>query len=178
MLLLSFLGYFDFGNAVIVATTFKIGAEKFFEHIDGQGFADDAATHDQHVGVIMLARELGFEAAATESGPDAMMAVGGYRNAYSGATDKQPQRTWVSNDVGSDGVRVIRVVTGSQRVGTKVFDLVTEFVKPLYQRLLQFKAAMIRTCVYLHQLFLHHVRWVHNTQGEVQISTTILTGFV
>ncbi|SCM74367.1 hypothetical protein KL86PLE_130191 [uncultured Pleomorphomonas sp.] len=74
-------------DAARMPAAFELGVEEFVDDHQRQILADHAGAEGQHVGVVVLARQLGGIGLRTDDAADALELVGGERDAEAGAAD-------------------------------------------------------------------------------------------
>ena len=114
----------DHVDAALVAAALVGGGEEGVDDLQGDGLADHAGAHGDHVGVVVQAGHVGAVALAAHGGADAVDLVGGQGDADAGAADEDAEvGLAVCHELGGL-VAVDGVVAALGAVGANVCDLV------------------------------------------------------
>ena len=95
-----------------MASSFKGGGEPDVDNFLGQTGANDAAAHDQEIGVIMKATHPGSVQFLTEGGANTWKTIGGDGHTQAGAADQDAATTRMSQDGLGNFLGIERIVHG------------------------------------------------------------------
>ena len=95
-----------------MASTLKVGGEPNIDNLLGQTGTNDAAPHDQKIGVIVKAAHLGSVQLLTEGGTNTWKTIGRNGHPQAGAADQDATTTWIRQDGSDNLLGIQRVVDG------------------------------------------------------------------
>ena len=139
----SCLGERNLFDAALVAATFE-GCGEILVHDGGRGVVvDEAAGHDEDVGIVVLTDEVGNLGRPAESGADALVLVDRHGDAFAAATDGDAAFHLAAfNGIGK-GVTIVGIVAALLREGAEVVPADALRIKPGLYELLERKARMV-----------------------------------
>ena len=133
----------DFVNPPLVASAFEAGGEKLGHNAVGLLAGDEAARHDEHVGVVVPACQTGNLRYPADGGPDALMLVQGDADAFAAAADGDAGVAFARLDGQSQGVGEVGIVTALGGIGAEVLVSPAAGVEPLPDVLFQLEACVV-----------------------------------
>jgi hypothetical protein len=125
-----------------MATCGELGIEPSVDNVKSRDFGDDAGAERQDVGVVVLARHLGFEVGGDVRGADAGNFVGDDGHANARAAGEDSEIGMVLGDVLGDSAREVGIVARFSRVGALVVDGYAALEQVIFDSILQ-----LETCV-------------------------------
>ena len=126
-----------------MASTFEVGGEELGHDTVGFLAGDEAAGHDEHVGVVVLACQMGNLGYPAKGGPDALMLVQGDADAFAAAADGDAGVAFARLDGQGQGVGKVGIVAAFGGVGAEVLVGPAAGVEPLLDVLLQLEACVV-----------------------------------
>ena len=96
-----------------MASTFKGSGEPNVDNLLGQTGTNDAATHDQKIGVVVKAAHPGSIQFLTEGGANTWKTIGRDGHTQAGAADQDAATTRIRQDGLDDLLSILRIVDGN-----------------------------------------------------------------
>ena len=119
----------DVFNALLMTTSSKLGVEEFVEALAAYVLGDESAREDNHVGVVVLADEVGNLGLPNKTGTDALVLVEGHGDAFARTAHGDAWIYFAFLDAFSQSVAIGGIVTRLFGIGAVVLVLVAFLLK-------------------------------------------------
>ena len=103
-----------------MASALKFRGEELVHDLAGHVFINEAARHHQHVGIVMLADEVGDFGNPAEAGTNTLVFVECHVDAFARTADGNAGEHLACLDAASEGVTEVRVVARVLGIGAVV----------------------------------------------------------
>ena len=130
-------------DAALVAAAFEFGGEELIHDFAGHVFIDEAAGHHEHIGVVVLADEVGNFGNPAETGTNALVLVERHVDAFARTADSDAGEYFTFLDTAREGMTEVRVVARILSIGAVVLVFESFLLEILLDELFQGKASVI-----------------------------------
>ena len=137
------LFHWDLVHPVLMPPTFEGGSEKLVENAAGGVVVYKSAGHDEHVGIVVLADEVGYLPIPSQSGAHALVFVQRHGNAFSATANADAGIHFAALDALGQGVGKVGIVATLIAVGAVIFIGVATLFKILQNVLFEGKSCVI-----------------------------------
>lgn len=140
-------------NAALMATALKRGLEELVHYCGCRVVVDESARHYEHVGVVVLAYEVGYLWNPRQSGANALMLVERHVDSFAAAADANARIYLAALNAAGEGVAEVAVVAARVAVCAVVLVGKAVLFEILYDEFFQWIAGVVAGyayCLYFH----------------------------
>lgn len=155
----------------LVASALESGLEKFVKDGFGSLVVNETAGQNEHIGIVMLADEVGYLGYPRQSGTYSLMLVERHADAFAASADANAGIYFAAFDPFGQRMAEIGVVTAKVTIRTIVLVGVAVAFKILQHKLFEGKARMVAG--YSHCLYVHSIASFETLLGQKSLHLLI-----